>query len=344
MKKIKIADFCQTHNEEFKTYYNYLNNSHYVQMFLTYQSILYTDRMKQYIMELIKKNHKKIVETVDKIDIIISYYKQNELINKSEIGKFFVYYEKERKGIKDVKLKNKNNIFKLFYKIMEYPQIIEMLKECFYIFSDYRSCIYFMTPSINFYKVNNKNKLLLKNVVHSFKDNINTLNQIITKIYIGDITPWGSPYYTMAYTMFESLMILRKYYKEPLKTLDIKFKVKKVMKNNKDLIKRLCDNYHIKKLKDNEIMDAKINEKYIFNVSQFILILKKLGYDLWYVIFLVFNTIYENYTIKGLIDPIIYTHEKLKLQIRNNELGVMCFILSEKGYITNTHIFNGFND
>jgi hypothetical protein len=93
----------------------------------------------------------------------------------------------------------------LFYKLIFYENCISVLKECFYIFSEYRACIYFMTPSINF---NNTKKNIIENVIISFRDNINTLNQIISKIYLGDKNPWGSIYYSTAYSMTQEVLFL----------------------------------------------------------------------------------------------------------------------------------------
>jgi hypothetical protein len=339
MDNFKIENFCEEHNKEFKRYYKFLNSSVGYQLTLHYMSYLYTDRMKEHILKLIKKNYLYVIDKLNKTSIIVSFYKKNNLINKSEIGKFFTFYEKH---IQKTNLKDNNQLLKLFYDLISYPECINVLKECFYIFSDYRSCIYFMTPSIDFNKVTSKNKILLKQVIHNFKDNLNTLNQIVSKVYLGDKTSWNSPFYTMAYSMFETLIILKRYFKDPLNELCIKFIIKKEC-NKKDIIKKLCENYQIKKFKESKI-DDKINEKYVNNVSHFILILKRLGYDLWYVIYLVFDTIYPKYKLSGIIPPIIYTYEKLQLQIKNNELGVICFILTDMGFITNTNIFSNFND
>jgi hypothetical protein len=199
-----------------------------------------------------------------------------------------------------------------------------------------------MTPSIDFHIVSSKNKTLLKQVIHNFKDNTNTMNQIISKVYSGDKTPWKSPLYTMAYSMYETLLILKQYFKDPLKEIDIKFTIQKEC-NKRDIIKNLCKNYHNKKFKESNI-DSKINEKHVNTISHFILILKRLGYDLWYVVYLVFDTIYPKYKFSGIKQPIIYTHEKIQLQLKNNELGVMCYILTDKGFITSSNIFNNFND
>jgi hypothetical protein len=280
---------------------------------------------------MIVKNHKYVLDKLNKIDIIISYYKQNNLINKSEIGNFFKYYEIHKKN---TNINNYDELLNLFYNLISYDKCISLLKECFYIFSDYRACIYYMTPSVNFY---NTTKKILKNVIINFRDNINTLNQIISKIYIGDKNPWGSIYYSTAYSMFETLIIIKKYFKDPLKILNIEFIIsKKCNKNN--IINNLCDKYNKINIKN------KINCKEINNVSQFILTLKKLGHDLWFVIPLVFDTIFEKYKINNLMDSEIIGKEKILYQKMNNNIGLKCFLLTNNGYISNTNLFKNFND
>lgn len=320
MRTFKIENFCSTHNLEFKTYYNYLNNPFYLQIILNCIPYLNHDIIKKKIYSLITTNHDYILDKLNKIDIIISFYKENNLINRSAIGKFFYFYEKERNKIDD---HNFQHLFKLFYKLIFYENCISVLKECFYIFSDYRACIYFMTPSIDFKNTTKKN---INNVVKNFKDNLNTLNQIISKIYIGDENPWGSPEYSAAFAMFETLFILNKYYKDPLKILDIEFIVLK-QANDKDIVTELRN---------------KINKNYINNVSSAIITLKRMNYNLWDTIIFIFNIIYKEYTMKNIKEAEIYGYKNIYKQKMNNELGIMCYILVKNNYITNTNIFHDF--
>jgi hypothetical protein len=336
MEKFKIENFCEEHNNEFKKYYNYLNNPLYISIFINYLNYVNHTIIKQKIYEMIIKNHTYILDRINKIDILVEFYKKNNLINKSEIGKFFNFYIVHRKNLN---LNSKKELFNLFYKLINYNNVVLVLKEIFYIFSDYRSCIYYLTPSINF---NNTTKLIINKVVIKFKDNINTLNQIISKIYLGDKNPWKSVYYSSAYAMFETLIILKKYYKDPINELNIKFNIiKKCEKKN--LIENLCNNYLHQKMKSSKI-DNKINKNNIKNISQFILILKKEGYDLWFVIPLIFNSIYESYKFKNIPDALLIDHKNIYYQKMNNIIGIMCFILVENNFISNVNIFNNFND
>ena len=168
-----------------------------------------------------------------------------------------------------------------------------------------------MTPSIDFNKTSKKK---MKDIIIKFKDNINTLTSIISKTYIGDANPWGSKYYSTAYAMFDTLIIIRKYFKDPLKMLDIKFKV-------------------IEKFKGSPI-----------NINLILIKLRKEGYDLWASIPSVFNSIYLNYTIDGLLESNVFDNKNIYYQKMNNLIGAMAYILVEDGYISNVNIFKKFND
>jgi hypothetical protein len=334
----KIQNFCQNHNEEFAIYYNYLKNPIYEAILLKSIEYLEHPRIKQKLIDMIDQNHKLILKKIKTTSLIVSYYKQNNLISRSEIGKFFTFYEKE---LSKINVNKKSDLLKLFYKLIYYEKCISVLKECFYIFSNYRACIYFMTPSINFNIPNKKNKKIIDKVVISFKDNLNTLSQIISKSYIGDENPWAK-YYSTAYSLFDTLLIMQKYYKEPLKELDINFIVKKEC-NKKDIIKNLCKNYHTEKMKVSDI-DDKLIPKNINNISQFIVNMKRIGYDMWFVIPLVFKSIYELYILENVQESIVFGTHNIHLQKTNHLLAVMCYILVKENYITNINILNRFNE
>jgi hypothetical protein len=324
-----IENFCRDHHIEFKKYYNYLNNPFYLGILSKCLEYIDDKRVKDKIYKMIVDNHTVVIDKLDKIDTIIHFYKQNNLINKSEIGNFFKFYEIHRKK---TNVKNNKDLLKLFYTLIKYPKCIAVLKECFYIFSDYRACIYFMTPSINFYDTT---KPIIDKVVLNFRDNLNTLSQIISKTYIGDKNPWGRMYST-AYATFETFIILNKYYKDPLKKLKIDFKVNKRCNKNK-ILHNLLINYKKNRLTNHDI--KKIN-----NVSDFILKMKRFGYDLWFVIPLVFNTIYTDYHLNGIMESDLISYEKIYFQKMNNKIAIMAYILTNDGFITNTNIFKNFNE
>jgi len=332
----KIENFCDEHHKEFKKYYDYLNNPFYVSVFMKLLSYMNHEIIKKKIYDLIIKNKKYIYERFEKVDIIIYFYEKNNLINKSEIGKFFSFYQNCKKKIG---IKSNKSLFKLFYKLISYENLLSVLKECFYIFSNYRACIYYMTPSINFH---NTKKSTIDKVVLHFKDNINTLNQIISKVYIGDENPWGSIYYSTAYSMFENLIILKKYYKDPLNKLNIRFTHSKAG-DNKTILKKLYKKYLIaynnKNIEKNTICNKEFQKK-INNVSHFILLLKKMGYNLWIIIPCVFNIIFQKYSLKGIPESNIIGNKLIYQQKLNNGIGVMAFILVKMGFISNVLIFN----
>lgn len=325
----KIENFCIENNKLFKKYYNYLNNPFYVAILLNSLQYIEHERVKNKIYNMIIENHESVLDKLNKIDIIISFYKKNNLINKSEIGKFFTFYEKHRK---ETDINDNKDLLKLFYKLILYENCISVLKECFYIFSNYRACIYFLTPSIDF---NNTDKNTMNDVIKNFKDNTNTLTQIISKVYIGDKNEWGI-LYSSANAMFETLLIINKFY-EPLKKIGIQFENIK-MCDKKNILKNLCKNYN-----QNKFNNININTKEINNVSEFIIKLKKFGYDMWYTIPLVFDTIYEDYNLNNIMESNVIGYNKVYHQKMNNKIGVMCYILVRDGFISNVNIFQRFN-
>ena len=333
----KIANFCSTkYLTEFKNYYNYLNNPIYVSYFMHYLAIANSPQMKTKILEMIKKNKKQINESLKKAVIVIEYYEQNNLITKSDIGKFFQFY---KKSIKSLDLKKDDDLMELFYKLINYDDLISILKECFYIFSDQRACVYYMTPSINFYKTK---KTIIENVILTFRSNQNMLCQIISKVYLGDKNPWVSELYSSAYAMFETLNIIELYFKDPLKMVNIKvyYDKSKIKKNgNQTLLNDLFKKYDKVKL-----LKQKLDSNGIINVSSFIIKLKKLGYDMWFVIPLVFDVIFGKYKLSGVQEANVFGMKDIINQKKNNMLGIMCYLLNREGYISNTNIFKNFND
>lgn len=337
ISSINMASFCSDNNtnKKYKKYYNFLNNPKNIFITTQFMRFLYTPSIKKKITLLIKENKKEIQKNIENAKIIIDFYDKNENIQNSLIGKFFQYFKDK---IKNIKIHDDKKLLQLFYELVEYPSLLSILKECFYIFSNYRSCLYFMTPSINF---RNCSKEKIDIYVDYFKTNQNTLTSIISKVYLGDKNPWGSIYYASAYAMFETLNILGLYYDKQkydvLKKIKISANIKLFHKNKKEQIKALLIKFEMNKINKNN----KINK--LLNVSQLIIILKRMGYDLWFVIPLIFDTLYK-YDFKGIQESNSIGYQKIYHQKMNLKLGTMIYILNLDGFITNMHIFNNFND
>ena len=336
---INIANFCNDNinNKKYKKYYDFLNNPQNIFITTQYMKFLYTETIKNKISKLIKENKNEIKKNLENAKIIIDFYDKNKEIQNSPIGKFFQYFKDK---IIKVKLNDDEHLLKLFYELIEYPSLLSILKECFYIFSNYRACLYFMTPSINF---RNCSKEQIDMYVKYFASNQNTLISLISKIYLGDKNSWGSPYYSTAIAMFETLNILGLHYETKnynvLKKIKISANLKLIHKTKKNQIDSLLKRFDMNKInkKDN------IKNENLFNVSQFIIILKKMGYDLWFVIPLIFDTLYK-YDFIGIQESNIIGYKKIYHQKMNLKIGVMVYILALDGFITNMHIFNNFND
>lgn len=336
-KNINIADFCDENkkNKKYLGYYNFLNKPMNIFITMQYMKYLYHDKIKKIIEIKIKENKKEIKKNIDNAKIIMHFYKKNAKINNSPIGKFFYFFNNR---ITNIKVDNNHDLLKLFYEIVEYPELLSIIKECFYIFSNYRACLFFMTPDINFYHCKKEEIDLY---IQYFKSNQNSFISILSNIYLGDKNPFGSKYYSTAYAMFETLNIISLYFPTKnynvLKLINISNKITLKTKNKKEILNKLLKKFKMNKINKNNIIAE------ISNVSQFIIILKKMGYDMWFIIPLIFDTLYK-YDLKGIQESNVFDSKKIYHQKINLKIGVMCYILKIDGFITNIHILNNFND
>ncbi len=324
IEKINMDNFCESNNRLFKKIHVFLSNSKNIYILMNTIKIFSHPKVQPALLKEIKKNKDKIHNIFENFEIVIEYYKNNNKILKSDIGHFILYYEH---NLSKLKIKDDKDYLNFIHRILNYPNLISLLKEIFYILSDYRSCIYFMTPNIKF---RNSNKSTVHEFTSKFYNNQNMCFSIISGYYPYDNSPWGS-YYTGAYASFETLMILKKYFKDPLKELKIGFKYKK-KNNNQYIIKKISNIYNIKLNKSDKIL----------NITNFIILMKKLKYDMHEVINIVFNIIYEGIMFKNIQKCYVINGIKIFSQKKNYELGIKIYLLVCNGYISNVNCFENF--
>ncbi len=127
--------------------------------------------------------------------------------------------------------------------------------------------------------------------------------------------------------MCKSLLILSKYYKNPIKKLGIKLVLNKINSFNQS--KKYISN----KLKKNNINitdDVNNYDKYLF-------LLKKNNINLWETIKLLFNSIYPKHVLSNVHDSIINNNV---LEIENNKIGIFCYILIINNKINQKFLHN----
>ena len=317
--------FCEEHNDLFKKIYIFLNNPKKMHITMHMLNILHHPKAKPIILKQLKMHKKEIHSILDNFRIIMSFYKDNNKILKSEIGHFILYYDYH---LSKVHIKKDSDYLNFFYTLLAYPKLFSLLKDIFYILSDYRACLYFASPKIQFH---NTHIDIINPIIEKFNTNQNMLFSMISGYYPGSDCPWGSPFYTGAFACYESLFILTKYYSDPFNPLKIEFKYKKQYSHT-IILKRMNDLYNIK-----------LNQKQkILNMTQFILFMKKLDYDLYQVIDSIFEMIYEKPTFKNIQDCYILDAKKIYHQKKNYELGVKIYILVSKGYVNTINCFENF--
>ena len=319
---IKIDTICDDVKlrEKCALLLSYIKNPHYISIWMKCLHLLRNDPvMKKKLAEWVHLRKKEISIQMKNADLVLSFYEKNESIRHSALGKFLAFYGKAKRRYKGLRL---------FYACIDYPELLGALEECFFIFSDYRACIYFMTPSIDFTTCTRKEMFT---VIKHFKENINMLKQILSKTAIDTPNPWGHECYASAYSMFETLMLLERFDNDPLKNiLHIDFHISHKRKSPRDVMSALHDAHQEKGAPS-------------ISVSSFLVALKKQGYDIWFSIPLVFNTIYTSYRVKGLPDGKITHPREILFQKESNLIGVQCYLLLVDGWITSANIFKRFN-
>jgi hypothetical protein len=324
-KKLSKNDlhFCETNNKLFKKIYLFLNNPKNMQLTMYYIRLLHHPKAKPLVLEQLKEHKKEIKSMLENFRVILSFYKQNNKILKSDIGHFIMYYEYH---LNKTKMNCDKDYLQFFYTLLAYPKLFSLLKNIFYILSDYRACLYFASPHIS---MNKSNLNTIQPIIQKFRSNQTMLFSMITGLYPGDNCPWGSPFYTGAYNCFESLIQLKKFYKQPLKELKIEFKYKK---------KNLKIHQKIEQL-----YNVKLNQKQkVNNSTQFIIFMKKLGYDLYQVVDALFEMVYEKPIFKNIQDCFIVDAKKIYHQKKNYEYGIKIFLLVENDLINNINCFDHF--
>jgi len=321
---MKDTHFCEHHNVLFKKIYIFLRDNSHVTMIII--RMLHNPKVKPILLRKFKEHKKQILNIFKNFKIIMDFYKENNTILKSEIGHFILYYDHT---LSKCKIRKDSDYLKFFYTIMAYPKLLTLMEEIFYIMSDYRLCLYFSSPTINF---RNTDKETVHTIIQKFYTNQNMLFSMISKVYPGDMVPWGPPIYTGAFACFETLMILKKYYKDPVKACKIRFTYKK-QNTNPHIMKRMND------LFTNQLRQS----KEIMNPTHFIMSMKKMKYDLTQTVDTLFSIIFEKPLFQNIQDCYIVDSIKIINQKKNYQTGVKIYILVSRGFINTMLCFNKFD-
>ena len=210
-----------------------------------------------------------------------------------------------------------------------------LVKQFVFILSNKKRCKFLVESDLRKKKLNRKYISDITDIVGS---NINLLKMFIYDKYEGNQNKWSHHQYDSAYIMFKILLIIQKYYEHPLKLLKIKYNLSKPYPL-KQILENLQINYVLETKKNN------LNGKNIKSISEFIILMKQSGFDLWFTIDFIMKNIYESYHIeeKNIKNFNIYGNTNVEYQKSNNLLGIKIYLLCKKGFITNSNIFQNFS-
>jgi len=92
-----------------------------------------------------------------------------------------------------------------------------------------------------------------------------------------------------------------------------------------------------------ELYNVKMNQKQkVNNSTQFIIFMKKLGYDLYQVVDIVFEMVYEKPSFKNIQDCYILDTKKYIIKRKIMYMVVKIYLLVENGFINNMNCFDLF--
>lgn len=309
-------NFCNKECNKYNIILKDWTSSNNKKIINTYIIYLNYEKIKLFIYLLIKNNWELIDNIIKK-----NKKKINKIIKSNNNNNFFKFYINNLFTVLN-KCNSYQNTYIEFYKLINYNNFIDIITLGLLIINDLKLC----NLIINF-NIKNINIKKLDLLIINTKFNINYFNIILNNIIPNQRTDWGDIKYTTAYSMCKSLLILSKYYKNPIKKLGIKLVLNKINSFNQS--KKYISN----KLKKNNINitdDVNNYDKYLF-------LLKKNNINLWETIKLLFNSIYPKHVLSNVHDSIINNNV---LEIENNKIGIFCYILIINNKINQKFLHN----
>ena len=317
-------NICKKYEYIFNEVFKIINSKQGVMLYHRYL-ILFNNKLYTHkILEGFKKDWNNLYKKIKNIRSNIKIIIKSKQINRNKIynGLFFIY-----NCFKNIK--SPKTYIKEIKNIINHPQIYDIIYYLFFILSNIARCEYMI---LNKKSIKIKDKKELNKFLKLYKDEFPFIKEYITNIIPGNKNKWGYGEYSTACSMYYTLIFINKFYLNPLKKLGINLIYTKRIRNKKIILNNLE-----KELNKNGI---NINKK---NYNEIIIDLKKLGYNMWFVIELLFKNIYINYKINNIPAVKIDLMRNVGYQENNNILGIMCYLLVKDKYINNTTIFKNFN-
>ena len=130
IKDIDMDNFCEENNKLFKNISVFLDNPRNIIILMNQVKVFLSPKGKKIIISELQKNKEKIDKIIKNCKVVINYYKMNDEILKSEVGHFILYCEH---NLDKIRIKNESDYIRFIENIINYPKLITLLKEIFYI-------------------------------------------------------------------------------------------------------------------------------------------------------------------------------------------------------------------
>ena len=324
--------FCNKHHLFFKTNYDLMCDP---SVEMKFYRTLYSIGEKQFAL-IDKVLLERITKNWDSIkDYLSLVHKIAKTINATGNIKGF--------QIEDV-IKDFNVIYKkirgpkTFLKYMKAfvyrNNIYGEMKELLLILSNKERCEILLNKNLGRERCS---KRFIEKIVKLANGDFNIIVRLLFPKVVTLKNTLGKPEYESIYRMFRCLQLIEKHGLDPLKTLGIKIKLPRV--DLKKVLDELELNYIIESRNDFDDKPVEIN-----SVSEYILLMKQRGHNLWYTINFIWDNLYgaecklpccdQHSTVLGI--------NNIELQKTNYNIALKLFILCREGYISSINIFQNF--
>ena len=320
---------CDKNCDYFNELYKKLNNSNNEILFYKLSSESLDNATKKKLINMVKTNWDDIKFYLNKINEVAIYLQNNKNFEGTEFMELINEIIESYKKIKTV-----NSFMKIASKIIQKRNIYILVKQFVYILCNKKRCKFLVESDLRSKQLN---KSYIRDIIDIVGTNINLVKMFIFNKYEGNHNKWSHKQYESAYEMFKTLLIIEKYYEHPLKLLKIKYSLSKPYPLDK-ILENLEINYVIETKKNN------LNQKNIKTISEFIILMKQSGFDLWFTIDFIMKNIYSQYSIENtnIKNFNIEGNSNVENQKNNNLLAIKIYLLCKKGFITNSNIFQNF--
>ena len=322
--------YCNENYLFFEKNYNLINDKNIEMKF--YRMIYSLDEQKYIILDeillnKIKENWKGIEKYMNMVENVIKKLKLAKNLEGLQVEKLMDDFLSTKKLIENPET------FLKYMKIFIYRKnLYNEIKELLLILSNKYTCELILNKNLKKEKCSKK---YIEKVIKLANGNYDILIKLIYPKIFKFKNEFQKKEYENIYKFFTCLKLIEKYDLNPLKLLNINVPNKPTNKT----INRILDELELQYIIDsNNDFDDKLEK--VNNISEYILLMKKRGHTLWYIINYIWKNIYGKDPEGNIYNSNIVSSNNIELQKMNYLIAIKLYKLCDDGFISSTNIFH----